>query len=231
MVRTAAQIRTDHWRSTAFPKRIKKHSDVRCWFCQVPKMTRSHVILHCTRAKLRAAPGGGMGGQGPSEHSCASQQCQMETAPTTLSGTVGRWKSSSGWDGRRRSPSLRARWVDCMGSGGGGRAGAHNLTSSPFSYLIFHVKGDPYASSAHSVRWGRRISFLFPLLWSRLVSFVLAGMYGGPTYPLGMKDLIKKAPNYGGPRLEIIISRVLAKPAIETFPLRRCGPQMGKKIP
>jgi len=55
IARTAAQIRTGHWRSAVFLKRIRKRTDNNCWFCKGPKMTRSHVLLHCTNAKLRAA--------------------------------------------------------------------------------------------------------------------------------------------------------------------------------
>jgi hypothetical protein len=58
VARTAAQIRTGHWRSAAYLKRIRKpgYPDDKCWFCDRPaKMTRSHVLLHCKNPKLTAA--------------------------------------------------------------------------------------------------------------------------------------------------------------------------------
>ena len=55
IARTAAQIRTGHWRSAVYFKRIKKRGDDRCWFCHERKMTKSHALLHCTNDTLRAA--------------------------------------------------------------------------------------------------------------------------------------------------------------------------------
>jgi hypothetical protein len=55
IARTAAQIRTGHWRSSVYLEGIKKRGDDRCWFCYERKMTRSHTLLHCTNANLRAA--------------------------------------------------------------------------------------------------------------------------------------------------------------------------------
>jgi hypothetical protein len=58
VARTAAQIRTGHWRSVVYLKRIRKpgYLSDKCWFCDGPaKMTRSHVLLHCKNPKLVAA--------------------------------------------------------------------------------------------------------------------------------------------------------------------------------
>jgi hypothetical protein len=56
IARTAAQIRTGHWRSAVHPKRIKKRTDDKCWFCEgTAKMTRSHAPIHCPNATLAAA--------------------------------------------------------------------------------------------------------------------------------------------------------------------------------
>jgi hypothetical protein len=56
LARTAAQIRTGHWRFAVYLKRIRKAADDKCWFCQGPAgMTRSHVLLHCPNANLRTA--------------------------------------------------------------------------------------------------------------------------------------------------------------------------------
>jgi len=65
IARTAAQIRTGHWRSAVFLKRIRKRADNNCWFCKGPKMTRSHVLLHCANAKLRAAREGAWENKNP----------------------------------------------------------------------------------------------------------------------------------------------------------------------
>ena len=52
----AAQIRTGHWRSAVYLKRIRKMTNDECWFCRRPvKMTRSHVLLHCPAPKLVSA--------------------------------------------------------------------------------------------------------------------------------------------------------------------------------
>jgi ribonuclease HI len=42
---TVAQIRTGHWRSAVYLKRIRKMAEDNCWFCQSSaRMTRSHVL-------------------------------------------------------------------------------------------------------------------------------------------------------------------------------------------
>jgi hypothetical protein len=56
IARTAAQIRTGHWRSAVYFKRVRKRKDDKCWFCEGgAKMTRSHALLHCPNATLAAA--------------------------------------------------------------------------------------------------------------------------------------------------------------------------------
>jgi hypothetical protein len=56
LARTVAQVRTGHWRSAVYLKRICKMAEDKRWFCQTSaRMTRSHVLLHCPNAKLRAA--------------------------------------------------------------------------------------------------------------------------------------------------------------------------------
>jgi hypothetical protein len=53
LARTAAQIRTGHWRSAAYLKMIRKRADDKCWFCQdSARMNRSHVLLHCRNPRL-----------------------------------------------------------------------------------------------------------------------------------------------------------------------------------
>ena len=65
IARTAAQIKTGHWRSAVYFKRIKKRGDDRCWFCHERKMTKSHALLHCTNPKLRAARAEAWDGKNP----------------------------------------------------------------------------------------------------------------------------------------------------------------------
>jgi hypothetical protein len=56
IARIVSQIRTGHWRSAVYLKRIRKRTDYKCWFCQSSaRMTRSHVLLHCSNAKLQSA--------------------------------------------------------------------------------------------------------------------------------------------------------------------------------
>jgi hypothetical protein len=58
LARMVAQIRTGHWRSAVYLKRIRKMAEDKSWFCQTSAhMTRSHVLLHCPNTKLRAARG------------------------------------------------------------------------------------------------------------------------------------------------------------------------------
>jgi hypothetical protein len=52
--RAVAQLRTNHWLSGVYLKRIKKRSHDGCWFCEpshnsqdTPRMTRTHVLLRC----------------------------------------------------------------------------------------------------------------------------------------------------------------------------------------
>jgi hypothetical protein len=56
IARAAAQIRTGHWRSAIYLKRIKKRTNDDCWFCKgSAAMTRSHALLHCPSARMSAA--------------------------------------------------------------------------------------------------------------------------------------------------------------------------------
>jgi hypothetical protein len=52
--RISSQLRTNHWLSGVYLKRIGKRAHAGCWFCedrydhiQPPTMTRTHVLLHC----------------------------------------------------------------------------------------------------------------------------------------------------------------------------------------
>ena len=58
IARAAAQIRTGHWRSAVYLKRIRKPGYLtdECWFCNTSaKMSRSHTLLHCKNPKLATA--------------------------------------------------------------------------------------------------------------------------------------------------------------------------------
>ena len=70
VARAAAQIRTGHWRSAVYLKRICKpgNSNDSCWFCKdssTAKMTRSHVLLHCKNPKLTVARAEAWEGKNP----------------------------------------------------------------------------------------------------------------------------------------------------------------------
>jgi hypothetical protein len=66
IARTAAQIRTGHWRSAIYMTRIRRRFDGKCWFCNgTAKMTRSHVLFHCPNARLRAARAEAWEGKNP----------------------------------------------------------------------------------------------------------------------------------------------------------------------
>jgi hypothetical protein len=55
LARTVAQIRTGHWESAVYLKRVHKMAEVKCWFCRpTARVARSHVLLHCPNARLRA---------------------------------------------------------------------------------------------------------------------------------------------------------------------------------
>jgi hypothetical protein len=53
----ASQIRSGHWGYAVYLKRIKKREDDRCWYCNKngQKMTRSHVLLRCSNARIVTA--------------------------------------------------------------------------------------------------------------------------------------------------------------------------------
>jgi hypothetical protein len=60
VARVAAQIRTGHWRSAMYLKRIWKRKSDRCWLCEgtdrTPhRMSRSHVLLNCRNPRVAAA--------------------------------------------------------------------------------------------------------------------------------------------------------------------------------
>jgi len=65
---TAAQICTGHWRSAEYLKRTRKRTDDRCWLCQKgrgPRMTRSHVLLHCPSERPKSARAEAWEGKNP----------------------------------------------------------------------------------------------------------------------------------------------------------------------
>ena len=53
--RNVTQIRTDHWRSAIFLKKIQKRGDDSCWFCQ-PERAGSG-LLGATHSSTAATPG------------------------------------------------------------------------------------------------------------------------------------------------------------------------------
>jgi hypothetical protein len=68
IARTPAQIRTCHWRSVVYHRRVKKRRDDKCWFCKGgAKTTISHTLLHCPNATLAAARVEACEGRNPEE--------------------------------------------------------------------------------------------------------------------------------------------------------------------
>ena len=65
IARTAAQIRTGHWHSAMYFKRIKKRGDGQCWFCHERRMTRSNTLLYYTNDNPRAARAEAWEGKNP----------------------------------------------------------------------------------------------------------------------------------------------------------------------
>jgi hypothetical protein len=56
IARTAAQMRTGHWRSAVYFRRTRKRKDDTCRFWEgKARMTRSHALRHCPNATLAAA--------------------------------------------------------------------------------------------------------------------------------------------------------------------------------
>jgi hypothetical protein len=58
IARVASQIRSGHWKSAVYLERIRKRDDDRCGYCRHKngqKMTRSHVLLHCSSDRLASA--------------------------------------------------------------------------------------------------------------------------------------------------------------------------------
>jgi hypothetical protein len=59
LARTIAQIRTGHWLSAAYLKRVRKNRDENisdlCWWCGRFRMSRTHVFLRCTHPDLENA--------------------------------------------------------------------------------------------------------------------------------------------------------------------------------
>jgi hypothetical protein len=56
----AAQIRTGHWRSAVYLKRIRKRDTDSCWLCEgrdhgQHRMSRAHVLLNCRKPRVAAA--------------------------------------------------------------------------------------------------------------------------------------------------------------------------------
>jgi hypothetical protein len=70
IARTAAQIRTGHWRSAVYLKRIRKRETDHCWLCDgigqnQHRMSRAHVLLNCRNPKVMAARAEAWEGKNP----------------------------------------------------------------------------------------------------------------------------------------------------------------------
>jgi ribonuclease HI len=70
IARTAAQIRTGHWRSAVYLKRIRKRETDHCWLCDgigqnQHRMSRAHVLMNCRNPKVMAARAEAWEGKNP----------------------------------------------------------------------------------------------------------------------------------------------------------------------
>jgi ribonuclease HI len=70
IARVAAQIRTGHWRSAVYLKRIRKRESDRCWLCEETdrtphRMSRAHVLLNCRNPRVAAARAEAWEGKSP----------------------------------------------------------------------------------------------------------------------------------------------------------------------
>jgi ribonuclease HI len=60
IARVTAQIRTGHWRSAVYLKRIRKRDSDLCWLCEgtdqgLHRISRAHVLLNCWNLRVVAA--------------------------------------------------------------------------------------------------------------------------------------------------------------------------------
>jgi hypothetical protein len=70
IARVAAQIRTGHWRSAVYVKRIRKRDSDRCWLCEglggtQHRISRAHVLMNCRNPQVASARIEAWGGKSP----------------------------------------------------------------------------------------------------------------------------------------------------------------------
>jgi hypothetical protein len=70
IARTAAQIRTGHWRSAVYLKRIRKRDTDHCWLCDgigqnQHRMSQAHVLMNCRNPQVMAARAEAWEGKNP----------------------------------------------------------------------------------------------------------------------------------------------------------------------
>jgi hypothetical protein len=70
IARTAAQIRTGHWRSAVDLKRIRKRDTDHCWLCDgigqnQHRISRAHVLMNCRNPQVVAARAEAWEGKNP----------------------------------------------------------------------------------------------------------------------------------------------------------------------
>jgi hypothetical protein len=132
-------------------KRIKKRQDDKCWFCRGRnRMTRSHVLLHCPNAKIRAAREEAWEGKDPGALGSFCRTHGGKEAPQ-IPRALGGGESDGGRGRRRRGPGREAGPVDSVGNGGMGCAEGTRLIT--FSLLFFPwclFRGTHTPSFAHS---------------------------------------------------------------------------------
>jgi hypothetical protein len=115
IARTAAQIRTGHWSSAVYLKRIRKRETDHCWLCDGigqnrHKMTRAHVLMNCRNPQVVAARAEAWGGgetPGSVWRLLADPRWEKRFVRfLELSGVGGLWRT-----GRTRSLRMPRGWI------------------------------------------------------------------------------------------------------------------------
>jgi hypothetical protein len=164
IARTATRIRTGHWRSAVYLKRIRKRTSDLCWFCKEARMTRSHALLQCPNATLAAARVEAWEGRNPGGIRGLLSNPRWERRLMRfleLSG-VGRLVEE-----KTKKKPMRKKWTSGLYGRlrRGGQGGARTVDICRSLFLIFasisFVRGTHTPRIAHSARWGWRISFVW----------------------------------------------------------------------
>jgi hypothetical protein len=134
IARTAAQIRTGHWRSAVYFRRTRKRKDDGCWFCERgARITRSHALLHLPNATLAAARVEAWEGRNPGGIRVLLSNPRWESRLLRFLELSGARRRVEGGGRRGQGPRSQDRRLDCVGGGGGGT----RPVTSPLPCFLF----------------------------------------------------------------------------------------------